>query len=476
MFTCMLYGSRGPPSVAVFIFCITYIEKREEEEMRLHGTQLVNEQGHLEIGGCDTVELAKEFGTPLYIMDEAHIRDICRQYHSSFVEGMKNAEVIYASKAFSTLAMCRIIAEEGLGLDIVSGGELYTALQANFSAERIYFHGNNKSREELAMAINAGVGRIVVDNFYEMSILNELAQEKNQRVDILLRVTPGIEAHTHQYIQTGQIDSKFGFTLPDGTADRAIDLALSYPFLVVKGIHAHIGSQIFELDSFRHEIQIMIKYMADILRRTGCLLKELDLGGGLGIYYASGDDPAQIEDYAKTVQAALEDACQEQKFPRPKIIIEPGRSIVGTAGTTLYTVGSIKEIPGVRKYVAVDGGMADNPRTALYQAEYEAVLANRANEETVESVSITGKCCESGDMLIWDIDFPKAVSGDLLAVSCTGAYNYSMSSNYNRLTRPGVVLVKGGHADVIVLRETHSDLLRNDVLPSRLKYLQMASR
>lgn len=444
--------------------------------MRLHGTQLVNEKGHLEIGGCDTVELAKEFGTPLYIMDEAHIRDICRQYHSSFVEGMENTEVIYASKAFSTLAMCRIIDEEGLGLDVVSGGELYTALQANFPAEKIYFHGNNKSREELAMAINAGVGRIVVDNFYEMSILNELAEEMDQKVDILLRLTPGIEAHTHEYIQTGQIESKFGFTLPDGTADRALDLALSCPFLVVKGIHAHIGSQIFELESFRHEVQIMINYMADILKRTGCLLQELNLGGGFGIYYASGDDPAQIADYAKTVQAALESACQDQQFPRPKIIVEPGRSIVGTSGTTLYTVGSIKEIPEIRKYVAVDGGMADNPRPALYQARYEAVLANRANEEEVESVSVTGKCCESGDMLIWDIDLPKAVSGDLLAVSCTGAYNYSMSSNYNRLTRPGVVLVADGHADVIVKRETHSDLLRNDILPARLKFLQMASR
>ncbi|TGE34282.1 diaminopimelate decarboxylase [Desulfosporosinus sp. Sb-LF] len=444
--------------------------------MKLHGTQRVNEQGHLEIGGCDTVELAKQFGTPLYIMDEAHMRDICRQYYRSFVEDLENAEVIYASKAFSTLAMCRIIDSEGLGLDVVSGGELYTALQADFPVARIYFHGNNKSREELTMAIKAGVGRIVVDNFYEMSVLNDLAQELNLRVDILLRVTPGIEAHTHEYIQTGQIDSKFGFTLPDGTADRAFDLALSYSNLVVKGIHAHIGSQIFELDSFRHEVQIMINYMADINGRTDFLLQELNLGGGFGIYYATGDDPAQISDYAKTVEDALEDACRKRNFPRPKIIVEPGRSIVGTAGTTLYTIGSIKEIPGVRKYVAVDGGMADNPRPALYQARYEAVLANQAVEETTETVSVTGKCCESGDMLIWDIELPKAKAGDLLAVSCTGAYNYSMSSNYNRLTRPGVVLVEEGYADVIVKRETHSDLLRNDVLPARLNYLKMASR
>ncbi|WP_407308415.1 diaminopimelate decarboxylase [Desulfosporosinus sp. SB140] len=444
--------------------------------MRLHGTQQINEQGHLEIGGRDTTKLAQQFGTPLYIMDETHIREICRRYYKSFVEGLKNAEVIYASKAFSTLAMCRIVDQEGLGLDVVSGGELYTALQAEFPAERIYFHGNNKSREELTMALKVGVGRIVVDNFYEMDLLNELAQDMQQSVNILLRVTPGIEAHTHEYIQTGQIDSKFGFTLSNGTADRALDLALSYSNLAVKGIHAHIGSQIFELDSFSHEVQVMIQYMADILERTGYLLQELNLGGGFGIYYASGDAPAQIEDYARTVHNALETACETHKFPLPKIIIEPGRSIVGTAGTTLYTIGSIKEIPGIRKYIAVDGGMADNPRPALYQARYEAVLANRANEETAEEVSVTGKCCESGDMLIWDINLPKAHSGDLLAISCTGAYNYSMSSNYNRLARPGVVLVEGGHADVIVKRENHSDLLRNDVLPERLTYLPMASR
>jgi len=443
--------------------------------VRLHGTQVINQQGHLEIGGCDTVELARQFGTPLYIMDEAHIRDICRQYHSSFVKGMENTEVIYASKAFLTLAMCRIIEEEGLGLDVVSGGELYTALQANFSPSHIYFHGNNKSREELSMAIKAGVWRIVVDNFYEMSVLNDLAKEMNQQVNILLRISPGIEAHTHEYIQTGQIDSKFGFTLSNGTADRALDLAFSYPNLVVKGLHAHIGSQIFELDSFRHEVQIMVKYLKDIHLRTNCLLQELNLGGGFGIYYASGDEPAKISDYAKTVQDALEEICQSQSFPLPKIIIEPGRSIVGTAGTTLYSIGSIKEIPGIRKYVAVDGGMADNPRPALYQARYEAVVANRLNKEPTESVSITGKCCESGDMLICDIELPKVNSGDLLAVSSTGAYNYSMSSNYNRLTRPEVVLVKDGHADIIVKRETYSDLLRNDVLPERLKQVQMAS-
>lgn len=437
--------------------------------MKLHGTQTVNGQGHLEIGGCDTVELAKNYGTPLYILDEAHIRDICRQYYRSFVEGLENAEVVYASKAFLTLAMCRIIEEEGLGLDVVSGGELYTALQADFPAGRIYFHGNNKSPAELEMAIKAGVGRIVVDNFYELSTLNEFAQKINQRVNVLLRLTPGIEAHTHEYIQTGQIDSKFGFTLPDGTADRALETALACSHLVVKGIHAHIGSQIFELNSFRHEVQIMLGYMADVQLRAGYTLQELNLGGGLGIYYTSGDEPARIEDYARTVWEASEEICREKKYPRPKIIVEPGRSVVGTAGTTLYTVGSLKEIPGVRKYVAVDGSMADNPRPALYQAKYEAVLANRAAEKTAEKVSVTGRCCESGDMLIWDIDLPEVRSGDLLAVACTGAYNYSMSSNYNRLGRPAALLVEGGRADVIVERETYADLLRNDLLPARLK-------
>lgn len=437
--------------------------------MRLHGTQKVNSKGHLEIGGCDTVDLAAQFGTPLYVMDETQIRGICRQYYQSFVKGMENVEVIYASKAFSTMAMCRIIEEEGLGLDVVSGGELFTALQAKFPAEKIYFHGNNKSQNELAMALKAGVGRIVVDNFYEMGILNDLASDMNQKVEILLRLTPGIEAHTHEYIQTGQIDSKFGFTIQNGTADRALDLALSYSNLSLKGIHAHIGSQIFELDSFRHEVQIMIGYMSEIFNRTGYLLEELNIGGGFGIYYASGDDPAQIADYAKTVQHALIDACETNHFQRPKIIIEPGRSIVGTAGTTLYTIGSIKEIPGIRKYVAVDGGMADNPRPALYQARYEAVLANRTDEETSEIVSITGKCCESGDMLIWDLELPQVISADLLAVSCTGAYNYSMSSNYNRLARPAVVLVGDGLAELIVRRETHLDLIRNDILPDRMK-------
>jgi len=447
--------------------------------MKLHGTQIVNAHGHLEIGGCDTVDLAQQFGTPLYIMDELHIREICREYYASFVEGLDNAEVIYASKAFSTMAMCRIVEEEGLGLDVVSGGELYTALEADFPASRIYFHGNNKSADELGMAIEAGVGRIIVDNFYELALLEELAAERGCQVDILLRITPGIDAHTHEYIRTGQIDSKFGFTLANGAADQAIDLALSCKQLVLRGVHAHIGSQIFEMGSFRHEVAVMIEYMAQVRKRTGVMLNELNLGGGFGIYYVEGDSPAQIEEYASIVKEALRDACETYDYPEPKIIIEPGRSIVGTAGTTLYTIGSTKDIPGVRKYVAVDGGMGDNPRPALYQARYEAVVANKAAAVSVEMVSVTGKCCESGDMLIWDIELPKVEAGDYLAISSTGAYNYSMSSNYNRLARPAVVLVNEGTADVIVARETFRDLIRNDVIPERLAAgmaLAMASK
>lgn len=446
--------------------------------MKLQGTMEVNELGHLTIGGCDTVELAEKFGTPLYIMDEECIRATCRQYYRSFVGKYGNAEVIYASKTFSTLAMCHIIKEEGLGLDVVSGGELYTALMARFPASAIYFHGNNKTPQELGMAIEAGVGRIVVDNYRELALLDSMAAQYNKVVDVLVRVTPGIEAHTHEYIQTGQIDSKFGFTLTNGDALQAVLRVIEAKHLNFLGIHCHIGSQIFELESYRHAADVMLKFSSEIYAESGTYVRELNLGGGFGIYYASGDSPAKIADYADLVMNSVSEFALVYSVPVPKVIVEPGRSIAGPAGTTLYTVGSIKNIPGVRKYVAVDGGMADNPRPALYQSRYEAVLANRANEPASEVVSITGKCCESGDMLIWDIELPEIASGDLIAVSCTGAYNYSMSSNYNRLARPAVVLVNNGQADVIVQRETYQDLVRNDLVPERIlkTNLKVASR
>ncbi len=447
--------------------------------MRLHGTMEINQHGHLVIGGCDTVDLAREFGTPLYIMDEDAIRAACRSYYNSFSGKYENSAVIYASKTFCTMAMCRIIEEEGLGLDVVSGGELYTALSAKFPAQRIYFHGNNKTPDELAMAVSAGVGRVVVDNFHELALLNSLAASAGRGVEVLVRVTPGIEAHTHEYVQTGQIDSKFGFTVSTGDALDAIKKVIDSSHLEFKGVHCHIGSQIFTLESYRHTAKVMLELCSVISEQTGCQVRELNLGGGFGIYYTQGDTPARVCDYADSLMTAVQEFAQRYAVPVPKVIVEPGRSIAGPAGTTLYTIGSTKDIPGIRKYVAVNGGMADNPRPALYQSRYEAVLANRVREETAETVSVTGKCCESGDMLIWDIALPRVQAGDLLAVACTGAYNYSMSSNYNRLARPAVVLVKDGHADTIVQRETYQDLVRNDLIPERLtkvNSLAVASR
>ena len=435
--------------------------------MKLHGTMGINEWGHLEIGGCDTLKLAQDYGTPLYVMDEGEIRKVCREYREAFADEA-GAEVIYASKAFMNLAMCRIIEEEGLSLDVVSGGELYTAIKAQFPGQRIYFHGNNKQVEELKMALEYHVGHIIVDNFRELNLLNYLAGQLEVRPSVLLRLTPGVEAHTHEYIRTGQIDSKFGFTVPNGQALEAVKYCLQLPNLHFRGIHCHIGSQVFEMDSFKHAAEVMMEVVRDIKEETGAVVEELNLGGGFGIFYAEGDLPATIAEYAQAVIGAVQDKAAANQLKTPRIMIEPGRSIVGEAGTTLYSIGSIKEIPGVRKYIAVDGGMSDNPRPALYKAVYEAVIANRATELPAEKVSVTGKCCESGDMLIWDINLPQVESGDILAVFCTGAYNYSMSMNYNRLARPAAVLVKDGQADIIIERETYEDLLRNDKIPERL--------
>lgn len=433
--------------------------------MKLHGTMRANTAGHLEIGGCDTTELVKEFGSPLYVMDESLIRQNCRSYVGAFRSAYPDSEVIYASKVFSTRAICRLMQEEDMGLDVVSAGELYTALSVNFPVNRIYFHGNNKSPQELQMAIEAGVHRIVADSFYELELLNSIAAGLGKKADILLRLSPGIDAHTHHYIKTGTIDSKFGFCIANGQAMEAVLAAEAHPSLELWGIHCHIGSQIFDLESYAEAARTMMTFVRDMSVTTGKPVRELDLGGGLGIYYSDGDSPQQVGLYATCVADTVKACCLEFGLAQPKIIVEPGRSIVGEAGVTLYTIGAIKDIPGVRKYVAVDGGMTDNPRPALYQAKYEAALANRMNETATEKVSIAGKCCESGDMLIWDIELPAARSGDILAVSSTGAYNYSMSSNYNRNLKPAVVFVNEGRAKVVVKKETFEDLLRNDVLP-----------
>lgn len=437
--------------------------------MFLHGTSQINDKGQLEIGGCNTVDLAARFGTPLYVMDEALIRQRCREYINAFRESGLKFQVAYASKAFCVMAMCRIAEEEGMSLDVVSEGELYTALQAGFPAERIHFHGNNKTPAEIEMAIDANIGCFVVDNFIELHMLNAIAAEKKRKVNILLRITPGVEAHTHEYISTGQTDSKFGFDLGNGSAYRAVEEAVAQPNLELLGIHSHIGSQIFEVDGFKLAVEKMIGFATEVRSGLNVTFRVVNLGGGFGIRYTEEDTPLPLRDYVKAITDGIVTYFSSHNYPLPEIWIEPGRSIVGDAGTTLYTVGTVKEIPGVRKYVAVDGGMTDNPRPALYDSKYEAMLANRGKDANAETVSIAGKCCESGDMLIWDLELPKVQNGDILAVSCTGAYNYAMASNYNRIRRPAVVFVKDGQADLVVKRESLDDLTDLDVIPERLQ-------
>ncbi|MFC4767295.1 diaminopimelate decarboxylase [Effusibacillus consociatus] len=437
--------------------------------MYLHGTSRINEKGHLEIGGCDTVELAKQFGTPLYVYDETLIRNICRAYKQAFEESGLRYQVGYASKAFCTLAMCRLAVEEGLSLDVVSVGELHTAVQAGFPVERIHFHGNNKTPDEIKYALEVGIGEFVVDNFYELELLGAMASEAGKTATILLRVTPGIEAHTHEYISTGQEDSKFGFDVGSGQAQEAILSALETKGVRLAGLHSHIGSQIFETEGFAAAIGRVADLYEWTAQKAGVTLTKINVGGGFGIRYKDEDTPLTPQEYVRAIADAVKSEFALRGLEFPEVIIEPGRSIVGAAGTTLYTVGSTKTIPGVRKYVAVNGGMTDNPRPALYQAEYEAILANRASDPAVETVSIAGKCCESGDMLIWDIELPEVKAGDILAVSCTGAYNYSMASNYNRIGRPAVVFVKDGKADLVVKRESLQDLIQYDLIPERMK-------
>lgn len=437
--------------------------------MFLHGTSRINDHGHLEIGGCDTVDLARQFGTPLYIVDEALVRQRAREFTEAFRRTGMRYQVAYASKAFCVMAMCRLAEEEGLSLDVVSDGELYTALQAGFPAERIHFHGNNKTPDEIAMALEASIGCFVVDNFVEMALLNAMAAERGKRVNVLLRITPGVEAHTHEFISTGQQDSKFGFDLGNGTAFRAVEQALAQPNLKLLGVHSHIGSQIFEVEGFRMAVEKVAAFAIDVRAKLEATFSVINLGGGFGIRYVEADKPLPVGEYVQAIASTIASACEAADYPLPEIWIEPGRSMVGDAGTTLYTVGTNKEIPGVRKYIAVDGGMTDNPRPALYDSKYEAVLANRANETPTEVVSVAGKACESGDMLIWDLKLPPSKPGDLLAVFSTGAYNYAMASNYNRIRRPAVVFVSDGQADLVVARESHEDIARNDLIPQRLR-------
>lgn len=424
----------------------------------------VNEHGHLTIGGVDTVALAAKYGTPLYVMDEDAIRANCRALKRSLDEHYaQNGMVLYASKAFCCKQIYRIIAQEGLGADVVSGGELYTALEAGFPAERIYFHGNNKTPQELSMALDAGVGRIVVDNLEELELLSALAKAAGKTAHILFRIKPGIDAHTHQFVRTGQIDSKFGFALETGEAMAAIEKALSMPGIRFAGVHCHIGSQIFDIDPFVHAAEVMLGLIAQVRDQFGYTIQELNLGGGFGIRYVPEDDPKALESYMEAVSKAVQGFCQKNALPVPFICIEPGRSIVGDTGITLYTVGSVKTIPNCRTYVSIDGGMTDNPRYALYRSSYEAVIANKAAQQKDFTATIAGRCCESGDLIQEHTPIQTPASGDILAVLSTGAYNYSMASNYNRVPRLPVVMVHDGTDHLAVRRETYADLVRNDL-------------
>ncbi|MEI1421937.1 diaminopimelate decarboxylase [Bacillus cabrialesii] len=431
--------------------------------MFLHGTSRQNQHGHLEIGGVDALYLAEKYGTPLYVYDVALIRERAKSFKQAFITAGLKAQVAYASKAFSSVAMIQLAEEEGLSLDVVSGGELYTAVAAGFPAERIHFHGNNKSREELRMALEHRIGCIVVDNFYEISLLEDLCKETGHSIDVLLRITPGVEAHTHDYITTGQEDSKFGFDLHNGQTERAIEQVLQSEHIQLLGVHCHIGSQIFDTAGFVLAAEKIFKKLDEWRESYSFVSKVLNLGGGFGIRYTEDDEPLHATEYVEKIIEAVKENAACYGFDIPEIWIEPGRSLVGDAGTTLYTVGSQKEVPGVRQYVAVDGGMNDNIRPALYQAKYEAATANRIGEAHDKTVSIAGKCCESGDMLIWDIDLPEVKEGDLLAVFCTGAYGYSMANNYNRIPRPAVVFVENGEDHLVVKRETYEDIVKLDL-------------
>lgn len=438
--------------------------------MHFYGTASRNEKGRLTIGGVDVADLAREFGTPLYIMDEELIRQNCREYVESFRQHYPDFDVAYASKAFLCTAMAALVAQEGLSLDVVSGGEIATALQAGFPMARTYFHGNNKTADEIRLALDAGVGRFVVDSLHELHLLSRLLGERNETVRILLRVTPGVEAHTHEYISTGQLDSKFGIPIEGGLALAAAREALRTPGVELTGFHCHIGSQIFDLAGYRVAAERMLAFAAAVRAETGFTLSELSLGGGLGVRYVEGDRPVRPAQLVAVLAEAVRTGAAGYGLPLPRLIVEPGRSIVAEAGTTLYTVGTIKEIPGVRTYLSVDGGMGDNIRPALYQARYECVVANKLDSEPGRIVTVVGRYCESGDVLLTDVPVAADVApGDLLAVFATGAYNYSMASRYNRFPTPPVVFVRGGRADLVVRRESFAEMAACDLLPPRLQ-------
>lgn len=424
-------------------------------------TNQINQAGHLTIGGVDSLELAKEYGTPLVVYDVSQIRNQISAFKKVFEEEQVNYAVSYASKAFASIAMYQVANEEGAYTDVVSAGELYTAIKADFPMERVSFHGNNKSKEELEMAVKNHVGKIMIDNFYEIDLLSQVLEEQNSEINVMLRITPGISAHTHEYDQTGQVDSKFGFDLESGQAAKALQEVLKNQRMHMLGIHAHIGSQIFELKGFEMAAAKLVAVAASWKEKYDYTAQIINVGGGFGIKYIEEDHPLKPEEFVKAIVKTIKDEATKHNFPIPEIDIEPGRSIVGPAGYNLYKVGSMKEIPGLVPYVAVDGGMGDNIRPALYQAKYETILANNPQRKASQEFHIAGKYCESGDILA-DAKLPSLKANDILAMLDTGAYGYSMASNYNRNPRPAVVFAENGKAQVVIKRESLEDLIHLD--------------
>lgn len=422
---------------------------------------------NLTIGGCDTVELAKKYGTPLYVIDEKTLRSICSDYKNAF-KSYPHTKMMYASKALCTSAISKIIYSEGFGFDAVSIGELYTIFNSGIPLSNVLFNGNNKTEEELDFAIKNGIGRISIDNYLEVKLVSKVAGKYNKNVDVLLRITPGIECHTHEYIQTGQLDSKFGFDLTQ-LDDVINDINNNHNNIRIRGLHAHIGSQIFEPQCFHDEIDLLAQEIARVDEKFGFTLDEINIGGGLGVKYVESDLTPSVNEVADVIIDSLEKHIKKYNIEPPTLYIEPGRSIISTSGVTLYTIGSMKQVPNMTKYVTIDGGMSDNPRPSMYQAEYTADVANKPDNTDFEKVTIAGRFCESGDILIKDINLPKLETGDILCVYNTGAYNYSMASNYNRVEKPAMVLVNNSQSDIIINRESLDDLISHDVIPDRLK-------
>lgn len=414
--------------------------------------------------GANTVALAKKYGTPLYVVSENYIKERCKEVREDFLNKYPNTKAVYASKAFLTLEMARIVQREELGMDVVSGGELFTAIKAEVDMSTVIFHGNNKSIDEIKMAIDNGVGRIVVDNEYEIQLIDDYSRLSGKITKILYRITPGVDSHTHKFISTGQLDSKFGIPLDKSVKNKYLEKALKMKNVELMGFHFHVGSQLLENTSHLAALEILVNLMKEAKEDFGFETREINVGGGFGIHYTGSEERKNLSYFMDPIMEKLKALAESFDLKMPTVTIEPGRWIVGEAGITLYTIGSIKEIPGIRTYVSIDGGLPDNPRPALYEAKYEAIVANKYNEPLDKLVTIAGKCCESGDILIHDLKVPNNIEpGDILAVLSTGAYNFSMASNYNRIPRPAVVMIKDGIDRVIVKRETYEDLIERDL-------------